>query len=402
MADSESSLKSTRRCFVKSAVALTGAALAGGASLARASTPSSGTAPALSKPEMWRNREPGMAYRRLGRTGFMVSELSMGGSGPINNPEGVGVFREAIEKGVNYFDCASRYNRGASEEGWGVLFKEPGVREKVFIATKISEYLGTLYGLCQDIFNGLPGGKQEALRKQARDLIAEREVTKPGVFFKYWGSHGNEVEGAYLNYFIRKEYGWQTSWNKTLEKRFYEVVDLSLKRMHLDEIDVLHFPHGIRMPEELEDPFHAEWAAKLKKEGKILSNAFSCHTDAPRVLDRAAELGHIDVAQCAYNIANQGSMEPPMQKAAQAGMGFVGMKAAAIVSPISDSVKPVPEWRIQKLNTMVPGEDSLPVKAYTWVLQNPAVATVLSEINNAPMLAENLKVVGKRVDLGLV
>lgn len=397
MENSDGPFRATRRNFVKGAVIAAGAAIAGRQSLA-AGTKASRTASAPA-PEEWRNRQPGMTYRRLGRTGFMVSELSMGGSGPINNPEGVAVFREAIDRGVNYLDCASRYNRGQSEEGWGVLFKEPGVRERVFVATKISEYLGELNRLSQEIFDGLPGEKQEALRKRAREWAEERQVTKPGYFFQFFPSHGNEVEGAYLHALIRREYGWQRKWNGILEKKFHEIVDRSLQRMNIDVIDVLHFPHGIRMPEELEDPFHAEWAARLKKEGKIRANAFSCHTDPSRVLERAAELGHIDVAQCAYNIGNQGSMEPAIRKASEAGMGFICMKAAAIVSPISAELKPVPEWRIQKLNTSVPGDESLPVKAYTWVLQNPNVNTVLSEINDSAMLRENLQVVGRKVEL---
>ncbi len=48
-------------------------AVSGAGLLAPALPPKSHAAPVE-----WRNRQTGMAYRRLGRTGFMVSEIVMG------------------------------------------------------------------------------------------------------------------------------------------------------------------------------------------------------------------------------------------------------------------------------------------------------------------------------------
>lgn len=72
-----------------------------------------------------------MNYRRLGRTGLKISEISLGGS-PVP-PEAI--FRRAIEMGVNYVDTSSSYMNGNSERTIGKILKAyPG---KLHVATKI-------------------------------------------------------------------------------------------------------------------------------------------------------------------------------------------------------------------------------------------------------------------------
>ena len=53
------------------------------------------------KPE-WRNKQEGMAYRQLGRTGFMVSEIVFGTE--RIKPENIRPLEAALERGVNYFE----------------------------------------------------------------------------------------------------------------------------------------------------------------------------------------------------------------------------------------------------------------------------------------------------------
>ena len=66
------------------------------------------------KPE-WRNKQDGMVYRQLGRTGFMVSELVFGTE--RITPENVRPLEVAFERGVNYFDTAYTYSGGAKWTG---------------------------------------------------------------------------------------------------------------------------------------------------------------------------------------------------------------------------------------------------------------------------------------------
>jgi len=73
------------------------------------------------------------AYRRLGRTNAMVSDISLG-TGAIQGENGEQIARDAIERGVTYFDTAPDYAGAGSEEAMGRAMK--GVRDKMFVATK--------------------------------------------------------------------------------------------------------------------------------------------------------------------------------------------------------------------------------------------------------------------------
>ncbi len=81
--------------------------------------------------EEWRRKKGDMWYRRLGRTGLFVSEISLGGS-PL--PDWA-LFREIVERGVNYIDTSGSYSNGNSERQIGRLLKEAG-RDTVFVCTK--------------------------------------------------------------------------------------------------------------------------------------------------------------------------------------------------------------------------------------------------------------------------
>ena len=87
--------KCTRREFLKTSSA---AALATSlASAARAQTEPAG------RPEIL-NHNPQMGYRRLGKTGFMISEVSLGGHGGSAVEDRVAVLDRAVELGLNYVD----------------------------------------------------------------------------------------------------------------------------------------------------------------------------------------------------------------------------------------------------------------------------------------------------------
>jgi len=87
--------KCTRREFLKTSSA---AALA--TSLASASL---GQAEPEGRPEIL-NHNPQMGYRRLGKTGFMISEVSLGGHGGSAVEDRVAVLDRAVELGLNYVD----------------------------------------------------------------------------------------------------------------------------------------------------------------------------------------------------------------------------------------------------------------------------------------------------------
>jgi aryl-alcohol dehydrogenase-like predicted oxidoreductase len=81
-------------------------------------------------------------YRRLGRTDFQVSDISLGSGASTGGRQTPAVAREAIERGVNYFDTAPDYSGSGSETRLGEAMKS--VRDQMFLATKFCVPTGHL------------------------------------------------------------------------------------------------------------------------------------------------------------------------------------------------------------------------------------------------------------------
>ena len=117
------------------------------------------------------------------------------------------------------------------------------------------------------------------------------------------------------------------------------------------------------------------------------------------VLRGATEAGRYDLVMPAYNICNGGYLEGAIRAAAFKGAGIIAMKAAMAVATQHKRLRPIPDWRIKKVNRIVPGDLKPPLKAYLWVLQNPHVAAVNSNLWDETYVRENLSVAGKKVTL---
>jgi hypothetical protein len=102
---------------------------------------------------------------------------------------------------------------------------------------------------------------------------------------------------------------------------------------------------------------------------------------------------------CAYNVINGGYVEDAMRRAHASDVGVIAMKAAHAVATHHKELQPVPQWRVDKLNRIVPGDMKAPVKAYIWALQNPHLTAVISNLWNESYIRENLAAAGKKVQL---
>lgn len=86
-----------------------------------------------------------MKYRTFGKTGWKVSEVSLGtwalggDWGHVSESDAKEVLRKAIEKGINFFDTADVYGDGRSERLIGEVLKETD--KKVYVATKFGRRL---------------------------------------------------------------------------------------------------------------------------------------------------------------------------------------------------------------------------------------------------------------------
>ena len=79
------------------------------------------------------------SYRRLGRTGFEVSDVSFGSSRLRHGEEHL--VHMALDRGINYFDGADSYTGGASETVLGNALK--GRRDQVYLVSKTKSWAGT-------------------------------------------------------------------------------------------------------------------------------------------------------------------------------------------------------------------------------------------------------------------
>jgi predicted aldo/keto reductase-like oxidoreductase len=115
----------TRRDFL--GTSLTGLATAGMMSLAP------GTLFAQDKVKDKKEKPGEIQYRTLGRTGFNVPVISMG----VMVADAPAIVQGAYELGVRLFDTAANYQYGANEQMVGNVISKLGVRDKVYIVTKI-------------------------------------------------------------------------------------------------------------------------------------------------------------------------------------------------------------------------------------------------------------------------
>ncbi len=338
-----------------------------------------------------------MHYRRLGRTGLMISEVISGGD-PItsSNYEHLNL---ALEMGLNYLDMAPAYSDGDCEIAYGKFLGGSAKRDKVFLQTKVSTYGGLRNHLYKEIFQSLPGDKQTAIMARVEELKNSNLAEKPGYYLTYFpGQHG-QFAGSYLSSAMMAEYGDRVEPRSELRQCIIDSVEGSLKRVGTDHFDLLMCPHGANIAEEMDNPVIYDTFLTLKKQGKVRFLGVTSHNDPAATLRKAAQLGHYDAVQMAYNVINAGYVDQAILEASAKNIGMIGMKTAHAVATHHKALQPVPQWRIDKINRVIPGDMKAPLKAYLWVLQNPHISAVNSNLWDETFVRENLALAGKKVEL---
>ena len=146
----------------------------------------------------------GLARRPLGRTGLLVSEVSLGSS-PLPDPD---LLRAIIDRGVNYIDTSHNYDNGNAERQIGRLLKDVG-RDRVHVATKfhvaardtpgsiIASVHGSLRRLDIETIDVLMihGAETAAVLVDERVLEAFETLKAEGAFrFRGLSCHANQDE----------------------------------------------------------------------------------------------------------------------------------------------------------------------------------------------------------------
>lgn len=209
-----------------------------------------------------------MRYRKLGKAGFEVSEISFGAWGiggdwwaGEDDAESLKSMKLAFELGVNFVDTAPNYGNGHSEELVGQAVREWG--HKIYIGTKINPKNFT--------WPAAPGTPLQE------------------VFPRQWIIESTE---------------------KSLERLGVEQIDLQQLHVWLDEW--------------ADQDEWKEAVVRLKEQGKI--KAFGLSLNYPLKPDYGAEgirTGLIDTCQVVYNIYEQVPAEALFPLARQENIGII-------------------------------------------------------------------------------
>ena len=231
-----------------------------------------------------RNQIASMRYQSLGKTNMLISQLVMG-TAFWKDESVIPLFDRLVDSGVNYVDASPAYQRGESERILGTLMKRKGLRDRLFIANKISFYDEFLTRLTNEIFNGLPNEKKQMLRKRANIIMQKKNILRPGYHFTYFKNQSKKIELSCLRYVINQEYGRLKSWKSKIKARMHELVIQSLKKSNTDYFDVLFCPHGVAIPEMLEDESIREVMDELTKERQLLRKVYEVQEEMEELLD---------------------------------------------------------------------------------------------------------------------
>ena len=118
-----------------------------------------------------------MKYRRLGKTNFEVSEVSLGtwqigGSwGSVSEEDAKRLLHAAIDQGINFFDTADVYGDGRSERLIAQVVTKRS--EKIYVATKVGRRLQphTAEGYNKENLTAFVERSLANLKRDALDLV---------------------------------------------------------------------------------------------------------------------------------------------------------------------------------------------------------------------------------------
>jgi 1-deoxyxylulose-5-phosphate synthase len=115
-----------------------------------------------------------MKYRRLGRSGLMVSELILGTmnfGNPTTKEESFRIIEAALEGGINLFDCADVYAEGESERILGEALSQNGKRKEVLLASKVFMRTGNGVNEAGNSKHHILSACENSLRRLRTDYI---------------------------------------------------------------------------------------------------------------------------------------------------------------------------------------------------------------------------------------
>lgn len=296
-----------------------------------------------------------MRYRRLGRTGLVVSEVGLGGGGighvwgATTEDEVAETIGLALREGINFFDVAPSYGMGRAEENLGrALTAATEYRDRVLVATKVS--------LADDDLEDMAGAAERSLTRSLELLRRD------------------SVDLFQLHNSIAGERG-----------RF---------RRSLTPRDALGADGALAALE------------RLREQGLTRFIGITGLGEAAAVREVVRE-GEIDTVQVYYNLLNPSAARPLpagstlhdhgqlLGLAAELGIGVIGIRShagGALSGPIDrevapDSLAAHDAQRSRRLDFLT-ADAPLAQVATRYVLEQPAVASVIPGVKNRAELQD--------------
>lgn len=143
---------------------------------------------------------------------------------------------------------------------------------------------------------------------------------------------------------------------RLLKGTFLEQLDMSLKRLGLEYVDILYNHNIWERESALSEPV-LEAMEVAKKVGKTRFVGVSTHGNEPEVIQAAIESKFYDLILTSYNFRQKhyAQVREAIAKAAQAGLGIVAMKVMGGTKTVNASA--ALKWVLQDPNvhTIIPG-----------------------------------------------
>jgi aryl-alcohol dehydrogenase-like predicted oxidoreductase len=301
-----------------------------------------------------------MQTRKFGRLGWDVSEVGYGMWGIAGGWDGFtdgdldiapDCLDMSVERGVNFFDTAWIYAEGISEQMLGgLLRRHPG--KKLYVATKI-----------------------------------------PPMTMKWPPLKSHTLKETYPRDHVR------------------EFAEISLRNLGTDCIDLLQF-HTWE-DAWAEDESWQRTMTDLQSEGLIKGIGISVNRWEPANCLKAIETGLIDAIQVIYNIFDQSPEDELFAVAQEKGVAIIGrvpFDEGGLTGALTEDTRfASDDWRrvyfneenliptvrrAEALKAVVPTGMSLPELALRFILQNPAISTVIPGMRQPRHVDANVSVSG--------
>ncbi|MGB9893418.1 MAG: aldo/keto reductase [Candidatus Saccharicenans sp.] len=161
------------------------------------------------------------------------------------------------------------------------------------------------------------------------------------------------------------------------DEKFMDLVDLSLKRLGLDYVDILYL-HNLSKRDNVLAEQNLKVMEQVKKSGKARFIGVSTHANEPEVIRAALEAKIYDVVLSGYNFRKDyiKDLDAAIAQATAAGVGIIAMKTMA--GAFWDKLRTKP------INTRA---------ALKWALNNPNITTAIPGMTTFEQLKSNLEVV---------